>query len=170
MLRRAVAFLVSYIVWLLIVGPYSGARGVDLQAVAVGAGVALLVALALGGRLYERSPWRMLDARRYFWGLVYVPVLLWYILRANLQVAYIVLHPALPIRPGIVRIRTGLRSASGITALANSITLTPGTLSVDATEDGTLYVHWLTVETEEEEGAAREIAGRFEWFLAKIFE
>lgn len=170
MLRRVVAFLISWIAWLLIVGPYSAERGVDLQAVAVGGGVALVVALFFGGRLYERQPWRMFDPRRYFWGLLYIPVLLWYILKANFQVAYIVLHPGLPIRPGIVRIRSRLRSASGITALANSITLTPGTLSVDAKEDGTLYIHWLTVETEDDAEAAKAISGRFEWFLERIFE
>ena len=86
------------------------------------------------------------------------------------NVAYRVLHPAMPIRPGIVRARTGLRTASARTALANSITLTPGTLTIDTGDDGTFYIHWINIETVDDDAAAKQLLGRFEWFIAKIFE
>lgn len=57
--------------------------------------------------------------------------LLWQIVLANLQLARIVLHPRLPIQPGIVRFNPGLKTDLSKTLLANSITLTPGTLTVD---------------------------------------
>jgi multicomponent Na+:H+ antiporter subunit E len=57
-------------------------------------------------------------------------------------VAYIVLHPKLPIEPGLLRFRTRLRSQVGHVILANSITLTPGTITVDLS-DGTYLVHAL---------------------------
>jgi len=85
-------------------------------------------------------------------------------------VAYRVLHPAMPIRPGIVRVHSRLRTASARTALATSITLTPGTLTVDVTSDGVFYVHWIEVSTLDEQEAAKRIVGRFEWFIAKILE
>jgi multicomponent Na+:H+ antiporter subunit E len=68
--------------------------------------------------------------------------LIYEIIKANLQVAYIVLHPKLPIEPGLLRFRTRLRSQVGQVILANSITLTPGTITVDLRE-GTYLVHAL---------------------------
>ena len=91
-------------------------------------------------------------------------------MKANLDVVYRALHPAMPIKPGIVKIKTSLKTDSGITALANSITLTPGTLTVDLTDDGFLYVHWINVKSTDVEQATRLIAQRFEWFLKRIFE
>lgn len=66
--------------------------------------------------------------------LVYVPFLLWEIAKANLQVVYIVLHPSLPIDPSVDRFRPALPSGLPATTLANSITLTPGTITVDIRE------------------------------------
>ena len=67
--------------------------------------------------------------------------------------AYIVLHPMLPINPGIVRIRTGLKKDTSLTILSNSITLTPGTLTVDIhPRGGFLYVHHIDVKSEDTGG------------------
>ena len=69
--------------------------------------------------------------------------------KANLDVAYRVITGR--IRPGIVKIDPGLKTDFGLTFLANSITLTPGTLSVDVDEDHNyLYVHWIRVKEGEE--------------------
>ena len=107
---------------------------------------------------------------RIFWFLVYVPVFFYSVILANLDVMYRALHPKMPIRPGIVKIKTNLKTDSGITALANSITLTPGTLTVDVADGGYLYVHWINVKAEDVEQATSRIARRFEWFIQKIFE
>ena len=81
------------------------------------------------------------------------------------------IHPDLPIRPGVVRVRTGLKSAAARVVLANSITLTPGTFTLDLDEqEGVLYVHWLAVEAEGEEKASKIIASRFEPILKRVFE
>ncbi|MBM4063657.1 MAG: Na+/H+ antiporter subunit E, partial [Planctomycetes bacterium] len=74
----------------------------------------------------EEAPLLLLP-HRLLWLLVYLPVLFVEIVKANFDVAYRVLHPALPIRPGIVRARTKLKSPSARVLLANSVTLTPGT-------------------------------------------
>ena len=68
--------------------------------------------------------------------------LLWSVVQSNLEVAYLVLHPKLPIQPGLLRLRTKLRNRTGHIMLANSITLTPGTITVDF-DDGTYSVHAL---------------------------
>ena len=70
----------------------------------------------------------------------------------------------------IVKIKTNLKTDSGITALANSITLTPGTMTVDLTDDGYLYIHWINVQSDDVEQATKIIANTFEWFIKRIFE
>lgn len=72
------------------------------------------------------------------------------LLRANLEVAGAVLSPALDVRPGIVAVPTELRGLRFV-MLANYVTLTPGTISVDVSRDGSvLYVHALDLSSPEE--------------------
>jgi len=156
-------FVMLLIVWALLVWPPG------IADMAAGLAVALFVAWLL--RDPEFSGHRLwIDPRRYFWFLVYIGVLAYYVIKANFDVAYRVLHPAMPIHPGIVKVRTELKTAPAITALSNSITLTPGTLTVSASPDGALYVHWINVTTTDTEEASERIVRRFEWFLKRIFE
>ncbi len=75
--------------------------------------------------------------------LLYVPWLLWEIAKANLHVARVILTPSLPIRPRLLRIRGRQETDLGLVIFANSITLTPGTVTLDV-RDQTLLVHALT--------------------------
>jgi multicomponent Na+:H+ antiporter subunit E len=111
----------------------------------------------------------MFNPRRWFWMLIYIPYLFYYIVKANLDVAYRVLHPDVPIRPGIVSVRTSMTGDFGKTVLANSITLTPGTLSVDIKDD-LIYVHWINVMTTNPDEQTKRIVYRFERILKRIFE
>ena len=167
-MRRIIYFVLAFVVWVLIAWPFADGQ-IDLQVIVAG-----LIASALAALLFHdilpREHHVFISPIRVFWFLVYVPVFFYYVIRANLDVVYRALHPAMPIRPGIVKIRTNLRTDSAITALANSITLTPGTLTVDLTDDGTLYVHWINVRSDDPEQATEHISRRFEWFLHKIFE
>jgi multicomponent Na+:H+ antiporter subunit E len=74
--------------------------------------------------------------------LVYIPYLLWEILVSNIVVAAVILRPSAPIDPRLTRIRPAVWGSVPVTVLANSITLTPGTLTVRVRGD-TLYVHTL---------------------------
>ncbi|MFC3478670.1 monovalent cation/H+ antiporter subunit E [Halobacterium litoreum] len=74
---------------------------------------------------------------------LYVPYLLWEIVVANVQIARVVLHPRLPIDPKVVEFDAAVWSELPATTLANSITLTPGTLTVDVTQRH-FTVHSLT--------------------------
>ncbi len=168
--KRIVLFAFAFVFWLLLVWPVTPSDGHMLWGdISAGLIVAGFVALVARQIVTERFG-RLVDPLRYFWAAVYLFVFGYYVIKANLDVAYRVLHPAMPIRPGIVRATSKLRSASARTALANSITLTPGTLTVDIAEDGTFYVHWINVLTLEEEETAKRILGRFEWFIQKILE
>jgi len=167
-MRRLIYFVLAFGVWILAAWPFVDGR-LDLQVVVAGLIASLLVAL-LFHDILPKEHHVFVSPIRLFWFLVYVPVFLYYVIRANLDVVYRALHPAMPIKPGIVKIKTNLKTDSAITALANSITLTPGTLTVDLTDDGYLYVHWINVKSDDVEEATQCISQRFEWFLHKIFE
>jgi multicomponent Na+:H+ antiporter subunit E len=99
---------------------------------------------------------------------LYLGVFLWELFKANLNLLRIVFSPKIDIRPGIVKINTRLKSATGRMVLANSITLTPGTLVVDVSGDA-LYVHWIDVTAIDAEEATQRIAAKFEKYLEVIY-
>ena len=107
---------------------------------------------------------------RLFWFILYIPILFYYMLIANLDVLYRVIHPKMPINPGIVRVQTKLKSDTARTALANSITLTPGTLTVDITSKGVLYIHCINIAKKNREEFTKKIVTRFENILHKAYE
>ena len=80
--------------------------------------------------------------------LFYAPWLIWQIVKANVDVARRILDPRLPIRPHVIRIRAGQKTDLGRVIYANSITLTPGTVTIDL-EGRDLRVHALTDEAAE---------------------
>jgi len=88
-------------------------------------------------------------------GMAYLGRFLKALVMANLRVAWIVIRPRLAIRPGIIAFRTRHRSELGVTMLANSITLTPGTLTMDVAPEGdTLYIHVLDISHPDETRAS----------------
>jgi multicomponent Na+:H+ antiporter subunit E len=76
---------------------------------------------------------------------LYLPWLLWEILKANVDVAKRILSPSLPISPRLIKVRASQKRELGRVIYANSITLTPGTVSVRM-EDDVITVHALTAE------------------------
>lgn len=80
-------------------------------------------------------------------GLLYWPWLAWQIVLSALAVTRIILNPSLPISPTMVRVQAKQRDPVGLTTYANSITLTPGTISVEVGERArAIWVHALTRE------------------------
>ncbi len=75
----------------------------------------------------------------------------------------------MPIKPGIVAVRTKLKGNMGKLILANSITLTPGTFTLDIIDDIYL-IHWIYVESEDMEEASRIIAHKFERYIKEFAE
>ncbi len=167
-MRCMVYFCLSFLIWILITWPVTDGT-IHMRVVYSGLVVALLVSL-LFHEILPREHYRLISPVRIFWLLIYVPFFFYYVIKANLDVVYRAVHPAMPIHPGIVKVKTDLKTDSGITALANCITLTPGTLTVDVTADGYLYVHWINVTAEEVDEASEKIVRRFEWFIKRIFE
>jgi multicomponent Na+:H+ antiporter subunit E len=167
-MRRLIYFILSFVIWILLTWPFIDGQ-IDWQVVIAGLISSVLVSV-LFHEILPKEHHIFISPVRIFWFLVYIPVFFFYVIIANFDVVYRALHPDMPIKPGIVKIKTNLKTDSGITALANSITLTPGTLTVDLTDDGFLYVHWINVKSDDIEQATKCIAQRFEWFIQRIFE
>ena len=91
------------------------------------------------------------------------------IVLANIDVLGRILKPQ-TISPRVFSIPVSKKTSLSQVIYANSITLTPGTLTVDMRRDGVFYVHWINVATVVEADAARQILGRFEWFIKRILE
>ena len=73
----------------------------------------------------------------------YIPWLLWQIILSNIHVAGLVLSPKMPIEPHMIRVKVRLKKDISIVTYANSITLTPGTITADIA-DGEFYIHCIS--------------------------
>ncbi len=112
-----------------------------------GVALSIIVALLATRVLFQKKSYRMLNPLRWVIFFIYAfgPFFL-AMAKANIDVAYRVITGK--INPGIVKISPNLKTDLGVTLLANSITLTPGTLSVDIDEENNdLYIHWINVTT-----------------------
>lgn len=93
--------------------------------------------------------WRWV--RRVPWILAFLGYFVWELVLANLRVAGEVLTPGFSMTPGIVRVPTQTRNDWEVMLLANAISMTPGTLSLEVSDDGReLFVHTLYVSSREE--------------------
>jgi len=134
----------------------------------ISGGVVCLIVSFFATHIYSKLDLPPLSIKRILFFLVYIIMLFWEIIKANFDVAYRVIHPKMPIKPGIVVIKTSLKSDIAKLILANSITLTPGTFTLDVIGDN-LLIHWINVKTEDIDGATKIIGGRFEKYLRVIF-
>lgn len=154
-------FVLLLLIWLMLTG--------SLQTIniIVGVGLALLFAIVFGKSSMIFGKLRF-TPKMFFYTILYLGVFLWELIKSNVNVALRVINPKLPIKPGIVKVKTRLKSPMGRMILANSITLTPGTLTIDIKDD-TFYIHWIDVKTLDAEEARKEILGKFEKYLEVIY-
>ena len=161
---RITVFILSFLVWIAL----TSIR--DTQEVIAGLIVSVLVALIAGQFLITTEKQKH-PIHRVFSAILYFFKFLWEMIKANFHVAYLVLHPNVPIKPGIVKIKTKLTKDTAITVLTNSITLTPGTLTVDVNpKKNEIYVHWIDVKSQDVKEATDMIGGKFEGRLTEVFE
>ena len=156
-----VLFLTLMLFWVLLVGTLA------TQTLLVGALISLAVALLYRDGLSFFTEFRM-TPQALVAGLLFYAYFFQQLVKANLRLARIVASPNLPIDPGIIKVRTRLKTRMGRLMLANSITLTPGTLTVEV--DGEwLYIHCVTLGSTDLEGATAEVAAGFERYLEVMY-
>ncbi len=95
--------------------------------------------------------------------IMYIPWLLYQIVLSNFHVAYLALGPRRLIDPKIIKFKSKLESDISMVTFANSITLTPGTITVDV-KDGVYYVHAVSKKVAED-----LMTGEMEDRIAHIF-
>ena len=143
-MRFLVTAVVAYLIYLVLTVGSGNILLWNAAELIIGAIFALVVAALVKNRYLSKSL-RMLNPVRWFIWLIYLFPFFFAMAVANVDVAYRVITGR--INPGIVKISPNLKNDMALTILANSITLTPGTLSIDVDEEtNDLYVHWINVQ------------------------
>ncbi len=158
-LARAFVFL--FLFWLLL----NGSLAPDV--LLAGALVALVIALPFRDGIVVATEFR-LGPRALVATLLYLSYFLLELVKSNLALAVVVLSPRMPLDSGIVKVRTKLKSRMGRYLLAHSITLTPGTLTVELNGEW-LYVHWVRMRATDTDEATRRIVTGFERYLEVMY-
>lgn len=169
--------IVCFLFWLLITGQivsiFQGKPSV--QVLIAGLVVSILVALFSARFFVHSQAFYLFNPAKFFTMIFYACVIfMWELIKANVDVALRALNPKLPVNPGIVKIPVDVESEYGQAMVANSITLTPGTITMDIAEDEEgqtyYYVHWIDVKTEDPKEAGDAIKGTLEKWIGRIWK
>ena len=161
-------FLVSFAFWILLTWSFAA------EELIVGAVVSLLVAL-FSARffIHEKAFWFAHPGRLFagigYWLFIFPLELI----KANCDMARRCFGGCRDVNPGIVKIPTDMKSDYGVAAVSNSITLTPGTITMETTEENGrnyLYVHWIDVAETDPEKSGEAIKGRLERGLRRVWQ
>ena len=155
-LGRIATFLVLFGFWVTMSGKF------DAFHLSLGVICSFLVGFISHDLLFEdvRARNRFASILRFFG---YLPWLIYQIVLANLHVAYLVLSPKMPIDPKIIKFKSNLMSDLSKVTLANSITLTPGTITMDIIDEE-FYVHAVSKKVADD-----LLTGEMEQRVAHIF-
>ncbi|HEY1608664.1 MAG TPA: Na+/H+ antiporter subunit E [Paraburkholderia sp.] len=159
-LRVGSLWFVLFAVWMMIESSLAA------QPALVGA----VITFALAAMFAPRSEaWRLRGSPRAWVHFVaYLATFAVELVRANLNMLRYIYARRVDIKPGIVKVRIGLKSPLGRLVLANSIALTPGSLVVEIADDA-MFVHWLDVKATGIDEATRLLVTPFEKHLEKVF-
>jgi len=157
-IHRIITFFILLCLWLILSGQY------DLFHMTLGVISCLIVTVFSGDLLFAESSTPKV-IHNSFRVLAYIPWLLWQIFMANVHVLYLTFHPRMMdlIDPRMIRFQSRLKGDLSLVTFANSITLTPGTITVYVSIDGTFTVHALDKQSRE------GLPGEMERRIAKAF-
>ena len=169
------AAVVCYIFWLLITGQIVSIFTGDasLQILIAGAVVSVLTALFSARFFIHEKAFYLFNPVKLFVMIVYCLIIfMWELIKANVSMALYVFGVK-KINPGIVKVETDLESEYAQSMLANSITLTPGTITMDIAEQNGktyYYIHWIDVAARDMKEAGDGIKGTMEKWIRRIWE
>lgn len=159
-------FILCYVLWILFTWSFVP------QELITGAAVSFLVALFTARFFIHEDSFHLFKPQYLGNLVVYIFIFTKELIKANLDVAKRALNPKLPINPGIVKVPTEMQSEYGLAMLANSITLTPGTITMDIVEErgkNYFYIHWIDVGATDPVEAGDAIKGTLENGVRRIF-
>lgn len=147
---------------------YMALAGLHVQELLLGAIVSAALTVILAKHVNYTIDYRF-PVRLLVFIFAYLPLFVWQLVLANFDVARRVLSPKIPLNPGFIKITTDLKGDFAKLTLANSITLTPGTLSIDI--DGQdIYIHTVDVKGKTPEENREIISAKFEKVLGVVFK
>lgn len=154
--------------FILCFGIWVALAGFELYELLLGVVVSIIIALVAKNIFTYDLEWNF-PIKLVLFVFLYIPIFLVELVKANIDVAFRVLSPKMPINPGFVKVPTKIKSELGKLTLVNSITLTPGTISVDVDEQS-IYVHWINLKGENDMDYQKNISSKFEKVLRRIFK
>ncbi|WP_027339100.1 Na+/H+ antiporter subunit E [Halonatronum saccharophilum] len=159
-------FVLFFISWLIISGDLA------ISSLFVGVIVSLLLTFVIKSKATNVTAWIIIIRSVFI--IIYLLFLIVEAFVSSCRVAYLTLHPKLPLKTGIIKVSSDFNWKTKImsmTLLANSITLTPGTLTIDLdTKEQDYYIHWIDMEELEGEELKEEIFGPIEAIIRRIFK
>jgi len=163
MLGFVVTFVIAFLAWV-----YLNAS-LNTEILIVGVLAAAVTAALSSKILFNDFKPSHLHPKRLFYSIIYLFSFGIALLIANLKMCFTILRPNPGLKPAVLRIPLEGASDAVKTGVANSITLTPGTLTLEVDNDA-LYVHWIKASTTDPVKAKKEVVGRFEKHLRGVFE
>lgn len=157
-MRYIITFLILFVPWTLWSGKF------DSFHLSLGVISCILVTFMSHDLMFKRKEFSARQIGEIFRFIKYIPWLIYQIILSNIHVAYLALSPRMPIDPKMIRFKTKLKKDISLAVFANSITLTPGTITADI-KDGEYYVHALSKKVADD-----LLTGEMENKVAGIFE
>ena len=173
---RVSTAIICYIFWLIITGQIVSifCGEASAQILIAGAAVSILVAVFSARFFIHSKSFYLYNPAKFLVMFFYSCIIfMWELIKANVNVAFKALSPKLKVNPGIVKIPVNVESEYGQAMVANSITLTPGTITLDAVEqEGQtyFYIHWIDVQEEDPVKAGDAIKGTMEKWIRRIWK
>ncbi|MGB9642024.1 MAG: Na+/H+ antiporter subunit E [Candidatus Ratteibacteria bacterium] len=167
-MKKLTLSIVALVIWILLVWPFSPS-GFDYQSLFVGIVASCIVGLFFGDSFTE-SPHKFFEPKRYLWFIYFVLVFAVAFIDASIDFAWRVLHPSLPIKPGIIKVKTTLKRKSAIAILANCMGFAPGAVTVEIGDNGIFYIHMACIKRVKEGEITPAFVRKFERILKGIFE
>jgi len=156
-----IMFIMLFVIWLLL------NNSLQTEIVLIGLGISLVMPFLLCGKC-EVFTNLSLSPKAIVYSFLFLLTFIWELFKANFDVARRVITPSLPINPGIVEVKTKLKSKIGRVILADSITLTPGTFTLEI-QDDSLFIHWIDVQSTDVAESTRLIVEKFEKYLEVMY-
>ncbi|MBE0651575.1 MAG: Na+/H+ antiporter subunit E [Bacteroidales bacterium] len=156
-----IMIITLFITWLLL------NNSLQTQVIISGAVISLVLPAFFCGKCEAFTQLR-LTPKALLYSVLFFFTFLVALVKSNLDVAYRVLAPSLPINPGIVEVKTKLKSKIGRIILADAITLTPGTFTLEVSGDS-MFIHWIDVQSTDLEQNTLLIVRQFEKYLEVMY-
>lgn len=168
-------FIYCMIIWFFLVIPFGG--GMDSlefrKEMMVGGCVSLIIAFFCYKFLIHRKPFWLFNPVRIISFIIFMFIFFVELVKSNLDVAIRALSPKVKVNPGFVKIQTPVKSDYGLAMLANCITLTPGTITMDikrTRKENYMFIHWIDVKSENIKNSSEIIKGSFEPWVRRVFK